>query len=209
MKFVDYYNENLQSILDILLLEFTVADFSKSVPSDRNREWLKKRKEEGITGSYLEDVIWNGTSILLKYKTNPTPTLPIKKISKAGDESNTKIYTIEIMFEKVIDYLGTKKDYIVQTKGEQIVRVRSMIRGAKVKVHSNAPDYLFQGSWMRGVENDYNIYPMPGKRNKDKGIWKARHGNKDEYITKHLLEIVRTIPFIADKIAQTIREKYK
>lgn len=209
MKFKDYYNETLQSIIDTLMLEFTVNDFNKIVPSKRNRDWLKKRQEEGITGSFLKDVIWKGNSITLKYDTKPTPTKPIQKISKAGNKSGTKIYKIEIKFVKVKEYMGTQKDFIVQSKGEQIVRVRNMIRSATVKVHSNAPDFLFQGSWMRGVENNYNIYPMPAKRNKDKGIWKGRNGGKNEYITKHLLEVVRTIPFVADKIAKSIREKYK
>jgi hypothetical protein len=206
MRFKDHYNRNIQSL--ITLFEYTVKDFSKVVPSKRNREWLKKRQDEGITGSTLTDVTWNDDKILLKYKSKATPTEPILNISKKGNQSGGSIYTVEIQFENVISYLGTKEDYLNQTKGEQRTRVRSMVREATVRVHSNDASFLWQGSWMRAKENDYNIYPIPSKRNKDKGIWKARH-NKNEYITKHILEVVRTIPFVADKIAKTIREKYK
>lgn len=205
MKFLNYYKGNLD-----FLLEFTVKDFRTSVPSKRNKEWLKKR-QEGNTGSNLIDVIWNNKkdTLLLKYKTVPTPTDPIKNVSKKGNVSSGNIYDIEVLFEKVKDYLGTKKEFLKLNKGTQTKRIRDLVKNAKIRVHSNAPDFLFQGGWMRSIENDYNIYPMPSKRNKDKGIWKKRHEGKNEYITKGILEVIKTIPFIVSSISKSIREKYK
>ena len=206
MKFKDYYNETLEAL--VYILEYTVKDFNKIVPSKRNRDWLKKRRDSGKTGSFLEDVLWNVSkdTLLLKYRQIPTPTIPILKVSKKGNKSNTKIYNMEIQFIDVSKYLGNMKDYLIQTKGEQIVRSRDMIRKATVKVHSNAPDFLFQGSWRHAFDNNYNIYSIPTM--KDTGVWKKRHENKNEYITKGLLEIIQTIPFNADKIAELIRDKY-
>ena len=206
MRFIDHYSQNIQGLEDFLI-EFTIKDYSKVVPSKRNREWLRKRQQEGFTGSTLQSLQWKikKDTILLKYKVKPTPTEPTKKISKAGKSSSTKNYEAELLFEEVSKYLGTKKDFKSQTKGTQIKRVRDMIKNATVKVHSNAPDFFFQGAWRRASDADYNIYPIPTK--KDKGIWKARNDNKDEYITKHLIEVVRTVPFLADTIAKLIREK--
>ena len=211
MKFRDFYNETIQGAIDQLLIEFTVKDFRTFVPSERNKLWLKKRRDTGNTGSFLKDVVWNNNkdTLLLKFNTTPTPTIPIKKINKKnGTISNAKIYKTEIQFEKVNSYLGSKSEFISLTKGTQIKRIRDMTKSAKIRLFTNSLDFIFQGAWMRSVENDYNLYPIPQKNNKDTGIWKNRHGNKNEYITKNLLEVIQNISFIPDEIAKLIRDKY-
>ena len=210
MKFKDYYNETLQGAIDQLLIEFTVKDFRTFVPSERNKLWLKKRRDTGNIGSFLKDVIWNDkkNTLLLKFTSIPTPTLPIKKISKTGNSSNARQYKIEIQFENVSNYLGTKSEFISLTKGTQIKRVREMNKLATVRVHSDDPSYLWQSSWYTATENDFNIYKMPSKNSIDTGIWKSRHENKKEFINKHILEVIQNISFIPDEVAKLIRDKY-
>lgn len=211
MRFRQEYYKDIQVIAEeiYLLVEgLPIKNFNKNVPSHLNKEFFKKRKKEGETGSYLKRVKWETGKLTLYYEVKPTPTLPIRKIAKTGNISGTSKYKTEVQFEDAESFLGTKKDFLAQTKKEQINRMRKLAKNGSIRLHSNDMSWIYQGAWRRAQDNDYNIYKLPKNRMKDKGIWKQRHG-KEIYATKHIMEVIGTIPFVVDTISKMIREKYK
>ena len=192
---------------------FTVKDLINDGLSDITSKYYSLRKADGTTGSFLNNVIWNQQSNVLQliYHVNPTYSKDVK-VFKIGSRGSIKLdksshYTIRIQFEQVSDYLLTrnKKEFFELTKKEQMSLIRDLINNGTVKVFGNDMSFLFQGMWERGSDLDYTVYKYKGI--KGKGEWWARH-NKDIYVSKHIKEVLTTLPFVVDEIRKKIDEKY-
>jgi len=211
MRFKDQYKGNLQAFINDFSLLFeaiTLKELDKSLPSNRNKFFFKQRKNEGDSGSFFKDIRWTKNKLTLEYKVQPTFESPNSAVTKKGNSTSSKQYTIEIAFFNADKYLGTKNNFAQLPKKEQVDGVRKMINNSEVRIHSSSPDFLWQGIWERATKNDYNLHPFPKNKKFGKDIWKKRHENKETYSTKHIMEVVKTIPFLASTIAKKIREKY-
>ena len=211
MRFKNYYNEiyDVYENTDLILEGLPIKNFNKSIPSHINKEWFKKRKADGSTGSFIKKIKWDtklGT-LTLYYEVKPTYSSNIKTVTKTGKIKSGGIYKTEIQFEDAEQFLGKRKEFLKLSKKEQIAKMRILSKNGSIKLFSNNLGYLFQGEWRRGLETDSNIYPVPANRMKDKKIWLKRHG-KDIYANKIIMEPISTIGFIVDTIAKMIRDKY-
>lgn len=208
MKFKDTYYRTINYILeDMIMIEgLDIKNFNKTVPSTINKDKYKERKETGV-GTFLNSVKWNNKkdTLTLFFNVTPTSGTPVDIVSKKGKISKGSKYKTEIQFENVSKFLGKKKDFLSNSKGDQIKKVRSLTSNGSVRIHSNDLSFLFQGVWRRSVDGDYNVYNLPSNRTVDTGIWKTRHG-KNKYATKHIMSCIDTIPFISANIAKLIRE---
>jgi len=215
-KFKQFLTENntLNNLIKYLIegTGFSITDLLKDAPSDRNKKFYKQRKSEGKQGSFLEDVIWDETSdsLTLKYKVVPTFDSSVKVTNKQSNISSAKEYQVEIQFEDVEKFLGSKEDFFsVLSKKEQGELFKILVKDGTVKVHSNSLDFYFQGVWENGDNLGYSIYPFTGT--KGKGIWSKRHKNASSaiYVTKHLMEVLKTIPFVSNKAVKQLRDNYQ
>jgi hypothetical protein len=210
MRFSDYYNRNIEYILSDLskLLPtqqsnieegegIPLKNIVKDVSSDRNKKFFAIRKKDGNTGSIIKKLNWNNKAghITLKYDVVAT--------FDGGP------YKIEIMLEDANKYLGNRKEFLALTNKEQVARFRKLTQKTTIKIHSNDPSFIWQGVWERAIKGNYNIKPLPSKNKFGKDIWKERHGNQDQFLTKHLMEAIQTIPFLTTKLVKMIKDKYK
>lgn len=210
MRFKEYYYEEVVSEdLNLLFEGLPIKNFNKNIPSHINKKYFKLRQKEGNTGSFLKRVQWNKgkNTLTLFFEVTPTPTRPIKVISRNGKISKGSKFKSEIQFEDVSDYIGNLKDFLEKSKTDQTKLIRGLVKTGTVNLHSNDMSWIWQGVWRRAQDNNYNIYPVPANRMKDKGIWLDRHG-KNIYCTKHIMEIMTVLPFLSNTIAKMIREKY-
>jgi len=213
MRFKQTYYKDIQVIsedMELLFENLPIKNFNKLIPSHINKKYFKQRKDSGDVGSFLKKVDWNNKlgTLKLTYSVVATPTLPIKNIAKTGRITGAKKYKTEVQFGDVEQYLGKRKDFLKLSKGEQIKKMRMLSKNGSIKLHSNDMSWIYQGVWRRAQDNDYNIYPLPKNRMDDTGYWKGKHG-KEIYATKHIMEVIGTIPFTVDTISQMIRKKYK
>jgi len=207
-KFKDLINENVNLFNAILEgTGFTFSDYVKEVPSPRNIQFYELRKKEGKTGSFLKGVDWDekNDGLILKYDVVPTYKKDIKVVDNFGKIKGATKYNIEIMFEDVEKNLGKKKEFLALKKNEQIELFRIMLKKGTIKVNSNDFSWYFQGGLENASELGYAIKPFKGV--KGKGIWSRRHRNEVPaiYITKHIIEVMKTIPFLVTKIVSMIK----
>jgi len=191
---------------------FKLKEFVKDIPSERNKKFFKQRQEIGKTGSFLRDVIWNEKKdvLTLKYRVIPTFDKSVKTVNKNANIKTSKEYYPEIQFEDVESFLGSKKDFFtVLNKRQQDELFSLLVKDGTVKVHSTDMSWLYQGVWENASELGYSIYPFKGT--KGKGIWSRRHKGESPavYITKHLIEVINTIPFTKNTIVKKLRDKYQ
>jgi len=196
----------LQALLEGTGLVF--SDYVDVVPSQKNIEFYKLRQEGGKTGSFLKEVVWDedNNGLLLRYEVTPTYENKVKIVNKQGKQSSGSKYIIEVLFEDVDDYLGNKKEFLTMKKKDQIAKFRQMMRKATIRIWSNDASHWWQGSFEQADKYGYAIYKFPGP--KGKGIWARRHIGRTSgiYGTKHLIEVMKTIPFLATKIINMLNK---
>lgn len=199
---------------------FTVADFKKNAASDRNKEFLTLRRRDGEPGSFLKSATFNKrlNTLLLQFDSNITydpkagiTTKGFNGGSKGNYKPHSKMaskYRVQVQFEEVEKHVGTLPEFLELSKGEQVAFIREMIKTCPVKVHSNDKSWYWQGAWENADYLGYAIHPFKGTSGN--GIWSKRHQGESPaiYITKHILEVMSVIPFLAADIAKMIREKY-
>ena len=134
-------------------------------------------------------------------------------IFKIGDKGSIKFeksdhYVVRLKFEEVSNYIIVRKDkkeFFTLTKKEQIELLRNLIKNGTLKVQSNDFSWLFQGMWERASDLGYSVFIYKGVKGQD--IWANRH-NKDVYVSKHIKEVLTTLPFIVDEIRKKLEDKY-
>jgi len=215
-NFKTFLNESISfdNLLNYIIegTGFSVTDFLKDAPSQRNKKFFAQRQSEGKTGSILKDVIWDeeSDSLTLKYRVVPTFDNKVGTVTKNTSFKTNKEYHVEIQFEDVEKFLGSKEDFFsVLTKKEQDELFKILVKEGTVKVHSDAYDWYWQGGWENASKLKYSIYPFTGT--KGKGIWSKRHKNSSTaiYITKHIMEALKTIPFVSNKVVKLLRDNYQ
>jgi hypothetical protein len=187
---------------------FTYSDYVKQVPSPRNIQFYQLRLKEGKTGSFLRDVVWDEKEdgLILKYEVVPTYKNVIQIVDKNGKKSKDDKYLIEIMFEDIEKNLGKKSEFLELKRKEQIDLFRLMMKKGTIKVNSNDYSWLYQGAFENASKLGYSIYPFKGV--KGKGIWSRKHRGESPavYVTKHIVEVMKTIPFIVNEIIKKIND---
>ena len=116
-------------------------------------------------------------------------------------------YEVEVLFEEISQYLGTKEEFLSLSKGDQIKKLRELVRKGEVRIHANDFSFYYQGMWENADALDYSIYDFPGPAGK--GIWSTRHKGESPaiYISKHIIEVLSAIPFAIDEISSEIRKE--
>lgn len=196
------YASNINKLIEGL----TLLDLKANAISDRNRKWLGKRRKEGQAGSYLVAVNWveEDDVIVLEFAVNQTYETPNINYSPTGKEYKDSKYTVEIMFEDISKYLGSKETFKEFTFGEQGKLILELINNAEVKLWSSSPSWTFQGSYEAMSDLGASIYPMWSPKHST-GIWAKRHGT-DIHLDKHTLEILEIIPALYQDIAKGLRQ---
>lgn len=208
----------LEEIDAVQFLEFlaegtglSLDELKRLIPSDRNRKFLKIRRKEGHTGSFIQEVIWNEKKnhIRLIYHIKPTYETPVKIVSstKTGAIYESDHYEVIFELQDTKEFLGNKKDFLKLSFKEQVETFRNYLTTTKIKVHSNDMSFYWQGAWENLSKKEYSVYPFPADRPFGKQKWSVRHKGKPNaiYITKHLLEAIETVPFLVSKIVKMIR----
>lgn len=214
----DFKQYLLEEIDAVQFLEFlaegtglSLDELKRLIPSDRNRKFLKIRREEGHTGSFIQEVIWNEKKnhIRLIYHTKPTYETPVKIVSstKTGAIYESDHYEVIFELQDTKEFLGNKEDFLKLSSKEQVESFRNYLTTTKIKVHSNGLDFYWQGAWENLSKKEYSVYPFPADRPFGKQKWSVRHKGKPNaiYITKHILESIETVPFLVSKIVKMIR----
>jgi len=185
---------------------FTIDDFKKNATSQLTKKHFKIRQEDGDQGVLLEDTKWNekDDTLWLQFFVMPTFDKKVPIMTKKGSEKKDNHYTIEIVFDEVGQILGAKKEFLELSKKDQITKMRKLIKEGETRIWSNDLSFWFQGGYENSDKLDYNIYPFPGP--KGKGIWSKKHKGESPaiYITKHMIEVFQTMPFITDEIVNGI-----
>jgi hypothetical protein len=188
-----------------MLNEFSIPDWLKNGISDRNREFYDERKKNHNVSEFFRSTYnkKKGT-ITLYFKITPTfaggkETVKLTTINGGWREG--KYYTLQVQFVDV-NSLIDPNEWMSLSKKERIEIIHDIIDGMDVRYHSNDASFLWQGAWKRLGDIDSSIHKFPEKP--DKGIWGARHGNQDIYLTKHFLNTLPTLKFNADRIADSI-----
>ena len=189
------------------LLEYTVKDFKSDGVSPLTKKHFKIRQAEGQPGLTLESIIWDETedSLLLEYFVIPTFDDSVTVTDFKGGSSKDNHYETEVEFTEVSQYLGTKEEFLELSKGDQIKKLREMIKNSDILLHSNSPVWYWQGHFENANEKDFAIYDFQGT--KGKGIWQKKHGDKKLNISKHIFSTLQVIPFTVDEISKKIREE--
>jgi hypothetical protein len=195
------YSQNISNLLEGL----TINDLKKNAISNLNKIYLSKRRKEGQSGSYLEEINWDEEkdTITLEWSIVPTYEKSVTNYSPTGDKYTANDYLAEVQFINVNKYLGTKKDYLEFTPKEQGQLVSDMLKNGEVKLWSSDPSFIFQGTMEAMDDLDASIYPLWSP--KGKGIWNSRHG-KEPHVTKHIAEILSVIFQNYSIIAKLLRE---
>jgi hypothetical protein len=186
---------------------FTIDDLRKNAISPITKKYSKLRDTEGEQGSILEELMWNELedTMLMQFFTLPTYTKTVDTITKKGSEKSDNHYRVFVQFDEVAKWLGKKSEFVDLKSNERIRLLRNMIRKGEVRLHANDFSFYFQGMWENAAILGYNIFDFPGP--KGKGIWSNRHEGESPaiYISKHLFEVLGTIPFIIDEINKKIK----
>ncbi len=222
MKFSDYFymqllGESLQGLIKNALIEesegFTLDEYTTEIPSERNKKFYKQRQEIGTTGSFLEESWWDvdKDAVFVKYRINPTFEKKVKVVDLDAKVTTDDHYEILFMFEEAEKHLGDIEEFFgVLTKKEQVELFRTMVKEGTLKVHSNDMSWLFQGVWENASALGFSIYPFTGV--KGKSIWSNKHVGEDipaqPYVTKHIIEAIKTIPFRVSQIVKALRDKH-
>ena len=197
---LDYLNEE----------GFLLKDWKASGTSSNNKKFLKIRRDDGIAGIFFQGIDWNegDDTLRLIFHANPTWEKSVPVINKKGQQKSASFYTIELLFENVNNSLGSIKDFLEMSKGEQRELIRDLINTKPIKIHSDDMSFFYQGVWENGADLDFGIYPFPGPSGK--GIWSKRQVGEAPgiYSTKHILEAFGVLPFIETDITQAIRNNY-
>lgn len=218
MNFKEFLlNENIEiSIFFQILLESTGKTFDElknKIPSLRNRYFYDLRKKEGKTGSFLQYVIWNEKDDYFRivYHVVPTYSKQVKIISstKTGKEYISDHYEVILEFQDTKEYLGSIKDFLKLSFKEQEKLFRRYVNETKIKVHSNSPDFLYQGAFENLDREGVSVYPFPSEVPKGKQIWASRHNGAGKlHLSKHLIEVLQTVHFLIFKILKLIKIEY-
>lgn len=216
MNFKSFLITELQEFNDLYNIIFegtgkTLEELLKVIPSDRNRYFLKKRQEDGNSGSFLQFVDWNEKNdyIRLIYHVVPTYEKIIKIISstKTGNEYISDHYECILELEDTKKFLGLKDEFLKLSSKEQEKLFRKYINETTLKVHSNSLDFYWQGTWENLDREGISVYHFPSMKPKGKQIWSIRHKNEKYalYLGKHILEVLGTLKFLVSKIVKMIR----
>jgi len=190
---------------------FSLKEFIKEVPSDRNREFLKDRFNHGNSGSTLKDVEWNidKDAIFLTFDVIPTNSKRAEAYDLKGNTELVDNYTVTIQLEDVAKWLKNRKDFFNQTKKNQVIDFKRFMNGTTLKVQSNDSSWQLQGTFETASDMGYSIEKYTGP--KGRGVWSARHRGLTEnpaYLTKHILESLKNLAFLPSKIVSKLRAKY-
>lgn len=182
------YAKTLKNLIEGL----TIPEIRSGAVSKRNKDWLRKRRQDGSTGSFLKEVNWveNEDSIYLVYHSKPTYETTVTNYSPSGNSYPDNHYIVQIQFLGVSRYLGSKDQFKLLSPKEQGDLILKMIDTAEVKLWSSDPSWIFQGSFEAFEKEDASIYPLWSPRGS--GIWDSKHG-LSPHITKHTVEVLETV----------------
>jgi len=186
---------------------FTIDDFKKNATSQLTKKHFKIRQSDGDQGTLLEEINWNEEkdTLWLKFFVMPTFDKQVPIMTKDGGEETDNHYIVEIIFDEVKQFLGTKKEFLELSKKDQIIKIRKLIKEGETRIWSDDFSWWWQGGFENSDKLNYNIYPFPGPNGK--GIWSKRHKGESPaiYITKHMIEVLQILPAIADEIVKEIK----
>jgi hypothetical protein len=192
------------------LNEFFIPDWLKNGISDRNKKFYDERTSNHNVSRFVRSTYnrKKGT-ITLYFKITPTfaggkNTVKLTKIN--GEWMEGYYYTLKVQFVNVNSVIEPS-EWKKLSKKERIEIVHHIIDGMDVRFHSNDPSFLWQGAWKRLDDMDSCIHKFPDK--KDSGIWGARHGNQEIYLTKHFLNTLPTLKFNSDVISSSISKEFQ
>lgn len=202
---------------------FTVWEFANKAPSDRNKYFFSVRQSLGrsgsrITNAYFKDLDIN-KNLVLKFTVTQTPNAITRKkkswvkvMSLDSRIRNAHHYVVWVLFEALEDYLDEQEIEILRgPQGKNVSKkaqvIRKILRNATAKVHSNDMSFYWQGAWENASDLGYSIFPFTGTRGS--GKWSKKHKGESPaiYITKHILEVMRVIPFNTISIAKILYNK--
>lgn len=207
-----FENEEEGYMTYLNLKEFTVSDLRANAATTHDKEFAVQRRADGITGSFLNSVRWNKATNLLTalFKVKPTFGASQGNFTKNGTPKRGKNYTVKLQFENVESFLGKRIDFLDLSKGEQIKKVRRMIKEANVRVWSDDPSWLLQGHFENAFELGYSVFAFPTSIPKAEGRWaEIKTGSVSTpyfSLSKHVQEVLRVVGFNADTLAKEIRE---
>ena len=206
--------------------EYTISDLRSNAPNPHEKQFLKTRQTKGEQGTFLTGLSWNDrnkraigkekntSTLTLTFNVRPTYKGSQGNYTQKGTQTGTKKnYQVKIQFQNINDWVESRQAFLGLTKGEQIEFIHGIIKDADVKIWSDDPSWIYQGNYENAVELDYSLYSWPSNVPKAKGRWaKIKTGSTTTpyfSLSKHMIETLTIIPFIADQIAKMIREKYE
>jgi hypothetical protein len=206
---------------------FTVWNFANHAPSRRNKFFYQTRKEAGRSGSFLKEAFFrdndprieSGKCIVLKFRVNPTfgdgvsahrtSVRRVKTMDLSSRVRWSSYYTVWVLFEHLEDDL-TEEELDALRSGSTTERrpvIQKIFRTSTAKVHSNDMSFYWQGCWENAAQLGFSIFPFTGRHGS--GVWSRKHTGEFPgiYITKHILEVMKVLPFNALTVAKILTVK--
>jgi hypothetical protein len=186
------------------LKELTLPDIKNSVLLQRNKDFLKQRRDNGETGTYLKTIEWNeeDDTILLTFDITPTYEKSVDNYTPELQKYIDNKYIGQIQFLDVSKYIGNKKTYNEFSPSDQGKLVLDLMQNSEVKIWISDPSWWLQGSYEVFSELDASLYDYKGP--KKTGKWDSIYG-EEIHGTKHLGELLYIIKNLYSDIAKALR----
>lgn len=177
--------------------------------SETRIDELAKNSVSNLTWDYLDDRYRNGNSKITVMSSVYHTGSDFYEVSfkATATHKSRKKYTLILRFYKVGEYITDDPSKCRYSKLESILR--NVVHKCDVKMYSNDPSFLYQGTFEGLAKNDLSIFKFPGP--KGDHVWDNRHSgsggliNREIHLTKHLAQVASNIDTYIPKMAQLIK----
>jgi hypothetical protein len=206
---------------------YNIADLRQNAIDSHTQGHFSDRQNQS-TGSELADLSWNDknkratgkdrytSTLTLTYKVTPTQGGRSQaNFTKDGTQTGTKQkYTIKVQFQDINGWIESRQAFLNDINDQDRKEfMDAIIKEAEVKVFSDDPSWVLQGHFYNAAELDYSIFPYPSSLPAPTGYWaKIKTGSSEVpyfSISKHVMEVLETIPNHSNKIIDMIKSKYQ
>lgn len=183
-----------QTLIKNNLNEATIDELSKNDVSNLTWNFLSDRYENGNSKIELTTATYhiNNDFLEVTFLANAT-------------YGRTK-YTLVFRFYNVEQYFISDPAKSRYSKVESMLR--NIIHKCDVKLYSNDPSFMYQGSFEGLAKNNMSIFKFPGPNGDH--VWDERHSdsggliNSEIHLTKHLAQVVTTMDKYISRMAQIL-----
>lgn len=201
----------LKYLIKKLTEALTLRDLGAGVVSGITSRSLSMRTSnpEAKSGIDVIQADWSKSedSLTIYFEVDPTFLDRYTTVMTPGASEYTgTFYNVIFKFSSVGKYLGDQDSF--ETNKQQSLLAQALLN-CEVKLHSNAPDFYYQGGWEDLASVGAAVFSFPGPHGD--GTWRNRHAasgglkNPKIRLTKHQAQIVSEIASFVPQILNKLK----